>query len=122
MYIVRNAAPRVSSSLAVKKFSGATNYRERVYSTFTPCGNFLFSGSEDGMAYVWNAETGDVLSPLTPPIHPHIVLSLSCASLPSIELHVKRRCQVSTFFKLDSVNWPPKTTPTISHDIVWFPR
>ncbi|XP_046907714.1 jouberin [Hypomesus transpacificus] len=45
--------------LAVKKYSGATNYRERIHSTFTPCGNFIFSGSEDGMAYVWNAETGD---------------------------------------------------------------
>lgn len=45
-------------SLAVKKYSGAINYRERIYSTFTPCGNFLFSGSEDGMAYVWNTYTG----------------------------------------------------------------
>ncbi|XP_069567712.1 jouberin isoform X1 [Brachyistius frenatus] len=45
--------------LAVKKYTGATNYRERIYSTFTPCGNFLFSGSEDGMAYVWNTDTGD---------------------------------------------------------------
>lgn len=47
-----------SSSLAVKKYTGATNYRERIYSTFTPCGNFIFSGSEDGMAYVWNTDTG----------------------------------------------------------------
>jgi len=69
----------VSSSLAVKKFSGATNYRERIYSTFTPCGNFLFSGSEDGMAYVWNAETGDVLSPPPPPAPP----SFSSSSSPS---------------------------------------
>uniref|UniRef100_A0A3Q3KTM7 Abelson helper integration site 1 n=1 Tax=Mastacembelus armatus TaxID=205130 RepID=A0A3Q3KTM7_9TELE len=45
--------------LAVKKYIGATNYRERIYSTFTPCGNFIFSGSEDGMAYVWNIDTGD---------------------------------------------------------------
>lgn len=42
----------------MKKYSGAINYRERIYSTFTPCGNFLFSGSEDGMAYVWNTYTG----------------------------------------------------------------
>lgn len=48
--------------LAVKKYTGATNYRERIYSTFTPCGNFLFSGSEDGMAYVWNTDTGDQLA------------------------------------------------------------
>uniref|UniRef100_I3IWA8 Jouberin n=1 Tax=Oreochromis niloticus TaxID=8128 RepID=I3IWA8_ORENI len=45
--------------LAVKKYTGAINYRERIYSTFTPCGNFIFSGSEDGMAYVWNTDTGD---------------------------------------------------------------
>ncbi|XP_008285684.1 jouberin [Stegastes partitus] len=45
--------------LAVKKYTGATNYRERIYSTFTPCGNFIFSGSEDGMSYVWNTDTGD---------------------------------------------------------------
>ncbi|XP_043119224.1 jouberin isoform X1 [Puntigrus tetrazona] len=45
--------------LAVKKYIGATNYRERINSTFTPCGSFVFSGSEDGLAYVWNSETGD---------------------------------------------------------------
>ncbi|XP_048084737.1 jouberin isoform X1 [Alosa alosa] len=45
--------------LAVKKFTGASNYRERIQSTLTPCGSFIFSGSEDGLAYVWNAETGD---------------------------------------------------------------
>ncbi|XP_042356979.1 jouberin isoform X2 [Plectropomus leopardus] len=67
--------------LAVKKYTGATNYRERIYSTFTPCGNFIFSGSEDGMAYVWNTDTGDqvaVFSELCYPtalhgvaFHPH---------------------------------------------------
>uniref|UniRef100_A0A671NBD6 Jouberin n=1 Tax=Sinocyclocheilus anshuiensis TaxID=1608454 RepID=A0A671NBD6_9TELE len=45
--------------LAVKKYIGATNYRERINSTFTPCGSFIFSGSEDGLAYVWNSETDD---------------------------------------------------------------
>ncbi|RVE57628.1 hypothetical protein OJAV_G00218040 [Oryzias javanicus] len=45
--------------LAVKKFSGATNYRERICGAVTPCGTWIFSGSEDGMAYVWNVETGD---------------------------------------------------------------
>lgn len=24
----------------------------------TPCGTFLFAGSEDGIVYVWNPETG----------------------------------------------------------------
>ncbi|XP_074846616.1 jouberin isoform X2 [Carettochelys insculpta] len=45
--------------LASKKYIGATNYREKIHSTLTPCGTFLFSGSEDGIAYVWNPETGD---------------------------------------------------------------
>ncbi|KAL7987741.1 hypothetical protein Chor_006660 [Crotalus horridus] len=45
--------------LATKKYIGATNYREKIHSTLTPCGTFLFSGSEDGAAYVWNLETGD---------------------------------------------------------------
>ncbi|XP_037551163.1 jouberin [Nematolebias whitei] len=48
--------------LAVKKYAGATNYRERISSTFTPCGSFIFSGSEDGMAYVWNTDTGDQIA------------------------------------------------------------
>lgn len=45
--------------LAAKKYTGATNYREHIYSTFTPCGTFLLSGSEDGVCYVWNTDTGD---------------------------------------------------------------
>ncbi|KAK3537794.1 hypothetical protein QTP70_018932 [Hemibagrus guttatus] len=74
---------------AIKKYIGATNYRERINSTFTPCGNFIFSGSEDGLAYVWNAETGDqvaVYSELCYPtalrgvaFHPHEHLVAFCA-------------------------------------------
>ncbi|XP_043855754.1 jouberin [Dromiciops gliroides] len=45
--------------LATRKYVGAANYREKIHSTLTPCGTFLFSGSEDGIAYVWNPETGD---------------------------------------------------------------
>ncbi|KAM4624936.1 jouberin [Polymixia lowei] len=56
--------------LAVKKYTGATNYRERIYSTFSPCGSFIFSGSEDGMAYVWNAETGDQVAVYTEQCYP----------------------------------------------------
>lgn len=37
---------------------GAANYREKIHSTLTPCGTLLFSGSEDGIVYVWNPETG----------------------------------------------------------------
>ncbi|XP_056283031.1 jouberin isoform X2 [Pseudoliparis swirei] len=56
--------------LAVKKYIGATNYRERIYSSFTPCGSFLFSGSEDGMAYVWSTDTGDQLAVYSELLYP----------------------------------------------------
>ncbi|XP_041704152.2 jouberin [Coregonus clupeaformis] len=84
--------------LAVKKYTGATNYRERIHSTFTPCGSFIFSGSEDGMAYVWNAETGDqvaVYSELCYPtalrgvaFHPHENMVAFCAFGHSQPVHV----------------------------------
>ncbi|NWU89107.1 AHI1 protein, partial [Upupa epops] len=75
--------------LATKKYLGATNYREKIHSTLTPCGTFLFSGSEDGKAYVWNLETGDqvaIYSELcfTSPLrdvafHPHEHMVSFCA-------------------------------------------
>ncbi|XP_076604762.1 jouberin isoform X1 [Chaetodon auriga] len=84
--------------LAVKKYTGATNYRERIYSSFTPCGNFIFSGSEDGMAYVWNTDTGDqvaVYSELCYPtalhgvsFHPHENMVAFCAFGQSQPVHV----------------------------------
>uniref|UniRef100_A0A3Q0SS79 Abelson helper integration site 1 n=1 Tax=Amphilophus citrinellus TaxID=61819 RepID=A0A3Q0SS79_AMPCI len=84
--------------LAVKKYTGAINYRERIYSTFTPCGNFIFSGSEDGMAYVWNTDTGDqvaVYSELCYPtalhgvsFHPHENMVAFCAFGQSQPVHV----------------------------------
>ncbi|KAJ8399446.1 hypothetical protein AAFF_G00411580 [Aldrovandia affinis] len=84
--------------LAVKKYTGATNYRERIHSTFSPCGSFIFSGSEDGMAYVWNAETGDqvaMYSELCYPtplrdvaFHPHENMVAFCAFGQNQPLHV----------------------------------
>ncbi|KAM9382172.1 jouberin [Phaethornis superciliosus] len=75
--------------LATKKYIGATNYREKIHSTLTPCGTFLFSGSEDGKAYVWNPETGDQVAiyselPFTCPLrdvafHPHEHMVSFCA-------------------------------------------
>ncbi|XP_062517863.1 jouberin-like [Corticium candelabrum] len=43
----------------MQQFVGATNYREHLHSTVTPCGTFVLSGSEDGHAYVWNCNSGD---------------------------------------------------------------
>ncbi|XP_072545450.1 jouberin isoform X2 [Salminus brasiliensis] len=84
--------------LAVKKYIGATNYRDRINSTFTPCGSFIFSGSEDGLAYVWNAETGDqvaVYSELCYPValrgvvfHPHEHMVAFCAFGQSQPIHL----------------------------------
>ncbi|XP_072221649.1 jouberin isoform X2 [Leuresthes tenuis] len=84
--------------LSAKKYTGATNYRERIFSTFTPCGNFIFSGSEDGMAYVWNTDTGDqvaVYSELCYPtalhgvsFHPHENMVAFCAFGQSQPVHV----------------------------------
>ncbi|XP_021396327.2 jouberin isoform X2 [Lonchura striata] len=75
--------------LATKKYVGATNYREKIHSTLTPCGTFLFSGSEDGRAYVWNPETGDQVATysdlsFTSPLrdvafHPHEHMVSFCA-------------------------------------------
>ena len=42
------------------KYIGALNFREHIRSTLTPCGSFVFSGSEDGQGYVWNAESGSI--------------------------------------------------------------
>ncbi|CAN9502628.1 unnamed protein product [Ophioblennius macclurei] len=84
--------------LVVKKFSGATNQRERICSCLTPCGSFLFSGSEDGMAYVWNADTGEQVamyselgypSPLhAVAYHPHENMVAFCALAQSQPIHL----------------------------------
>ncbi|XP_066525055.1 jouberin [Hoplias malabaricus] len=83
---------------AVKKYIGATNYRERINSTFTPCGSFIFSGSEDGLAYVWNAETGDQVAVYTElcysvalrgvVFHPHEHIVAFCAFGQSQPIHL----------------------------------
>ncbi|XP_063773447.1 jouberin isoform X2 [Pseudophryne corroboree] len=75
--------------LAAKKYIGATNYRDKLHSSFTPCGTFVMAGSEDGVAYVWNAETGDQVAKYselsyTAPLrdvafHPHEHMVAFCA-------------------------------------------
>lgn len=42
-----------------QRYVGVLNFRQLVKSDITPCGSFVFSGSEDGCVYVWNTETGD---------------------------------------------------------------
>uniref|UniRef100_A0A672ZSE4 Jouberin n=1 Tax=Sphaeramia orbicularis TaxID=375764 RepID=A0A672ZSE4_9TELE len=84
--------------LAVKKYTGATNCKEKIYSTFTPCGNFIFSGSEDGIAYVWNTETGDQVAAYTElfyrtalhsvAFHPHENMVAFCAFGQSQPIHM----------------------------------
>ncbi|XP_075718618.1 jouberin isoform X2 [Rhinoderma darwinii] len=79
--------------LAAKKYIGATNYREKLHSAFTPCGTFVIAGSEDGVAYVWNAETGDQVAKYTElsytaplrdvAFHPHEHMVAFCAYGPS---------------------------------------
>mgnify|MGYP001793008913 CR=1 FL=1 len=42
----------------MKRYLGALNFREHLHSTLSACGSFVICGSEDGLAYVWNTETG----------------------------------------------------------------
>jgi WD40 repeat protein len=41
------------------RYIGANNFKEHVRSTMSTCGSFVFSGSEDGLVYVWDTETGN---------------------------------------------------------------
>ncbi|WAR23286.1 AHI1-like protein [Mya arenaria] len=43
----------------MQKYVGALNFREQIRSALSPCGSFVFSGSEDNFAYAWNTDTGD---------------------------------------------------------------
>ncbi|KAK2193936.1 hypothetical protein NP493_4g02002 [Ridgeia piscesae] len=77
------------SGMTMQKFFGGLNFRELIHSTFTPCGSFVFAGSEDSCAYVWNTETGDQVasyrelgyrSPVSDvQFHPHDHIVAFCA-------------------------------------------
>ena len=49
------------SERVMQKYIGALNFREQIRSSITPCGSFVFAGSEDNFAYAWNTDTGRVL-------------------------------------------------------------
>ncbi|XP_035826372.1 jouberin isoform X2 [Aplysia californica] len=49
----------------MQKYFGAENLKEKICSTITPCGSFVFSGSEDGKLYAWNTDTGDQVAVYT---------------------------------------------------------
>ncbi|XP_071837617.1 jouberin-like isoform X4 [Apostichopus japonicus] len=49
----------------MQRYVGALNFREHLRSTLSACGSFVFCGSEDGQAYVWNTDTGDQVASYT---------------------------------------------------------
>ncbi|CAG5116451.1 unnamed protein product, partial [Candidula unifasciata] len=49
----------------MQKYFGAENLKEKICSTITPCGSFVFSGSEDGKLFAWNTDTGDQVAVYT---------------------------------------------------------
>ncbi|CAH3016658.1 unnamed protein product [Porites evermanni] len=53
------------SYTVMQRYLGASNFKEHIRSTLTACGCFVIAGSEDGYAYVWNTETGDLVSVYT---------------------------------------------------------
>ncbi|KAL9980441.1 hypothetical protein ACROYT_G009033 [Oculina patagonica] len=53
------------SYTVMQRYLGASNFKEHIRSTLSACGCFVIAGSEDGYAYVWNTETGDLVSVYT---------------------------------------------------------
>lgn len=68
----------------MQRYVGAVNFREHIRSTLTSCGSFVIGGSEDCCAYVWNTESGTVVSPpVDRPLYwsnpPTVLLMASCS-------------------------------------------
>ncbi|XP_071499976.1 jouberin-like [Diadema antillarum] len=49
----------------MQHYVGVLNFREQIRSALSPCGSFLFSGSEDRRGYVWNTDTGEQVAAYT---------------------------------------------------------
>ena len=49
---------QLSMLLSITLFAGAQAARFPIKSRVSPDGRYVVAGSEDGRAYVWNAETG----------------------------------------------------------------
>ncbi|RWS05523.1 jouberin-like protein, partial [Dinothrombium tinctorium] len=45
--------------IVVQRCYGTLNARHLIRGCISPCGKYLFAGSEDGMVHVWNTDTGD---------------------------------------------------------------
>ncbi|XP_076440565.1 jouberin-like [Babylonia areolata] len=49
----------------MQQYIGGVNFREKLGSCMTPCGTFIFAGSEDNFVYAWNTDTGDQVARYT---------------------------------------------------------
>ncbi|KAK3916070.1 Jouberin, partial [Frankliniella fusca] len=52
----------IGTGVAIQWFKGALNHRIHSKACITPCGGLVFSPSEDGSFYVWNADTGQLMT------------------------------------------------------------
>lgn len=53
------STPFVCRETIVQSYPGSQNFSHLIRGTLSPCGRYVFNGSEDGIAYVWAAETGE---------------------------------------------------------------
>jgi len=71
--LVLSALSRLRSLLSTSIFFFFS--RLRLQSVLSPCGNLVLSGSEESALYVWDADTGRLLSQVRPMNHPDCVIS-----------------------------------------------
>lgn len=44
--------------MVVREYTGSQNFSHLIRGSLSPCGNFIFIGSDDGVVHVWDADTG----------------------------------------------------------------